>query len=159
MGPEWQVRQATEHDLGLVLHIALQSPSAPQWTPARYREMLTGTSHPAYKRTILVAAEREAVIGFAVVSAVCSVVPAEAELESIAVTPDRRGRGVGGALLDAGIFWAVSQAADRLRLEVRAGNTAALKLYAAKGFASVGLRRRYYAAPLEDAVCMERKVE
>ena len=39
-------------------------------------------------------------------------------------------------------------------LEVRASNTAAQSLYAAHGFTRIGLRRRYYQAPQEDAVVM-----
>ena len=39
-------------------------------------------------------------------------------------------------------------------LEVRASNTAAQSLYAAHGFTRIGLRRRYYQVPQEDAVVM-----
>jgi ribosomal-protein-alanine N-acetyltransferase len=39
-------------------------------------------------------------------------------------------------------------------LEVRAENTAAQKLYQACGFEVIGRRRRYYKAPVEDALLM-----
>lgn len=39
-------------------------------------------------------------------------------------------------------------------LEVRASNDPALALYSSMGFQKVGLRRRYYSKPEEDAVLM-----
>ncbi len=55
---------------------------------------------------------------------------------AIGVVPDRRGRGVGGALLDTLLGAAKSQGFDALSLSVEPGNPAA-RLYERKGF--VGL--------------------
>lgn len=80
----------------------------------------------------------------------------DAELLNLAVTPTERGRGLGRALLDACFAEALVQGADRLFLEVRASNVAALRLYEHAGFARFGIRRGYYTHPREDAVLMSR---
>ncbi len=82
----------------------------------------------------------------------------EAELLTLAVAPEARRRGVGGALLDRCLAEAAAAGADRLHLEVGAANAGALALYARAGFAETGRRRGYYAGPAgrEDALLMSR---
>jgi ribosomal-protein-alanine N-acetyltransferase len=41
-----------------------------------------------------------------------------------------------------------------MTLEVRESNSAALALYASRGFAAVGRRRRYYRDPIEDGLLL-----
>lgn len=53
------------------------------------------------------------------------------------VLPAHRGRGIGGALLDAVIAQAARSGVDRLSLSVEHGNRAAA-LYASRGFVKVG---------------------
>jgi ribosomal-protein-alanine N-acetyltransferase len=70
----------------------------------------------------------------------------EAEILTLAVAPPARGRGLGRALLQAAIARAKAQGAEAVFLEVGADNPHALALYAALGFAKVGLRKAYYAS-------------
>ena len=56
------------------------------------------------------------------------------------VEPAARGRGAGGALLDAAIAWARSRGLDRLELWVTKGNGPAERLYERAGFADTGRR-------------------
>jgi len=67
----------------------------------------------------------------------------EAELLLIAVTPERRGGGIGTQLLEDMINRAAGRGATRLHLEVREGNSA-LRLYQRFGFTPVGRRPAYY---------------
>ena len=69
------------------------------------------------------------IAGFAAASALCAVFPVEAELEILAVAPTLQGCGVGRALLQATFDWAATQNAAILRLEVRASNERALRIY------------------------------
>jgi ribosomal-protein-alanine N-acetyltransferase len=90
------------------------------------------------------------IAGFAVVS----IVAPQAELESIAVAPEFRRRGVARRLFESLQTELKQQKVMELLLEVRASNRAALELYAGCGFQAVAVRSRYYADPMEDAVLM-----
>ncbi len=74
-------------------------------------------------------------LGFSVGKLVAGV----CDLESIAVTPDFRGQGIGRALLVAVADWAQANAATRIELEVRASNIRAIKLYERAGLRREGL--------------------
>lgn len=68
----------------------------------------------------------------------------EAEILTVAVAPERRRDGQGGALLSAAIDAARAAGARRMFLEVSSQNAAAQALYARAGFTQVGRRARYY---------------
>ena len=68
----------------------------------------------------------------------------EAEILTIAVLPELRGRGMGRRLLDAAMAEARRRGAREMFLEVATGNTPAKALYARAGFTRVGQRKRYY---------------
>lgn len=78
----------------------------------------------------------------------------EGELANLAVAPSERGRGIGGALLDAVLGDAASRGIAKLFLEVRESNDSARKLYEARGFEEVGRRKQYYRSPSEDALIL-----
>lgn len=68
-----------------------------------------------------------------------------------------RGRGVGGALVEAAVDWSRKAGAHKLTLQVWPHNEAALRLYRRYGFAEEGLLRRHYRrrnGELWDAVVM-----
>lgn len=68
-----------------------------------------------------------------------------------------RGRGVGSALLVAGIDWARQAGAHKVALQVWPHNQAAIALYEKFGFGREGLLRRHYRrrnGELWDAVVM-----
>ena len=84
----------------------------------------------------------------------------EAHLLNITVTPRCQGQGWARLMLDALAIWAAGQGCETLWLEVRVGNTRALRVYESQGFTRVGLRKNYYPDHLqrEDAVVMSRRL-
>jgi GNAT superfamily N-acetyltransferase len=64
---------------------------------------------------------------------------ARAELVSMYVRPDLRGRGVGGRLVDTFAEWARGRGAERLTVSAYATNAAALALYQSRGFAPLSI--------------------
>ena len=82
----------------------------------------------------------------------------ESEIANIAVAPSARGCGVGARLLDAALTEAVHRGAAMTYLEVRESNTVARRLYASRGFAELGRRRKYYRHPVEDALVLGRPI-
>jgi ribosomal-protein-alanine N-acetyltransferase len=75
----------------------------------------------------------------------------EIHINNLAIRPEWRRQGLGSALLAAVLAEGRRLGAPRATLEVRRSNEAALRLYERAGFRRSGLRRNYYAHPLEDA--------
>jgi ribosomal-protein-alanine N-acetyltransferase len=141
-------------DLDRVIELALSLPQAPQWPRSAYLAALDPEAAPP--RIALVAEDEEtgAVQGFAV----ASLLPPQAELETIAVTPENQRRGVASRIFIAMADELRKALVTEVLLEVRASNSPALAFYRAQGFAITGRRPRYYADPIEDAVLLELRL-
>ena len=83
----------------------------------------------------------------------------EGYIGNVAVLPDFRRRGIADALLQALDELAGDRALRFLTLEVRAGNTPAIRLYEKHGYLRAGIRPGYYSAPKEDALLMTKEFE
>ena len=84
--------------------------------------------------------------------------PPEGEVYRVAVHPGARRRGIGLALMGALELRFAGHGCDRFFLEVRASNTPARRLYESLGYEPIGVRRRYYRAPVEDAILYEKNL-
>jgi ribosomal protein S18 acetylase RimI-like enzyme len=80
-----------------------------------------------------------------------------ARLYSIAVAPGLRGAGIGAALLAAAERGVRRRGREIMRLEVQAGNRAAVRQYERCGYRLTGRRAGYYDSG-EDALCYEKKL-
>jgi ribosomal protein S18 acetylase RimI-like enzyme len=60
------------------------------------------------------------------------------ELISMWVAPEARGQGVGEALIEAVVRWAIDEGATHVTLSVKADNAAAIRLYERAGFTMTG---------------------
>jgi ribosomal-protein-alanine N-acetyltransferase len=69
----------------------------------------------------------------------------EAHLINIAVDAAHRGRGVGEALMVHALRHAAAEGAERVHLEVRETNAAAIALYRRYGFQVIGRAESYYS--------------
>ncbi|MEQ1527083.1 MAG: ribosomal protein S18-alanine N-acetyltransferase [Gallionella sp.] len=80
----------------------------------------------------------------------------EAELLTIGVAASQQRRGLGRSILNGMLAMAQEKNRQRVFLEVRSSNAAAIALYRKVGFSEVGLRRGYYQNKQgrEDAVVM-----
>lgn len=65
-------------------------------------------------------------------------------IHGLAVDPEARGHGAGGALLEAAEEYAHRRGARKITLNVFATNAAARRLYARHGYVQEGLRRREF---------------
>lgn len=101
--------------------------------------------------------QENALVGYALVARL----PFDAELQAIGVDPAHRHLGLGCALMQAVMLKAAEWQSERLLLEVRASNKAAISLYQRFDFKVDGQRKGYYpavqgAAGREDALLMSR---
>jgi ribosomal-protein-alanine N-acetyltransferase len=144
------IRRMCEADLDQVMAIAAGLKEAPHWPRGAYVAGLDKRGTP--RRIALVAEEAEAaiVVGFAV----ASLLPPQAELESIGVLAGEQRRGIGQKLFSVLVDELRAAAASEFLLEVRSSNQAALNFYRSQGWSEIGCRPRYYADPEEDAVLM-----
>ena len=87
---------------------------------------------------------------------ILSLVVGEAHLLNICVSPEWQGQGYGRLLLEHFIELARERGAYQMLLEVRPSNKPALRLYHARGFGQVGIRKHYYpgAHGREDALIL-----
>jgi ribosomal-protein-alanine N-acetyltransferase len=86
----------------------------------------------------------------------CVYAPHEAYIQTIAVAPRSRRRGIGEALLVELLHEAEGRGCNHVDLEVREDNDAALTLYAKHGFRQIAVRRGYYQPSGADALVMRR---
>jgi ribosomal-protein-alanine N-acetyltransferase len=118
------------------------------WPPAAFLHALDG------KHNHYVAARDEGrLIGYAGISRLGRIPPYEYEVHTIGVDPAYQGRGIGRRLLDDLLHFA---SRGEVFLEVRTDNDAAINLYKSVGFATVGVRKRYYKVSGADAYTMKR---
>ena len=94
--------------------------------------------------------------GTIVAFCVCWIIFIELHINTVAVAPAARRRGLATVLLKHVMAEAAARAVTRATLEVRASNTAALKLYEALGFRVTATRSGYYSQPEEDALILWR---
>ncbi len=147
--PAFFVRPMTVADLGAVTAIESENPSP--WTAgqlASERDQDTGWQFVAE------VGASGLVCGF-VCGRSCG---GEGELLKISVALEHRRQGIAAQLVEYTLCYLGEQGVDRCFLELRAANLPAFALYERFGFRRVGLRKNYYASPLEDAILMEKKI-
>ena len=82
----------------------------------------------------------------------------EAFVDDLAVLPKYRRRGIASALLAQAETGAILRGCEKIHLECREGNAAALGLYETRGYQRVGRRKNFYESPREDAILMTMEV-
>lgn len=120
------------------------------WTRGNFEDSL----HAGYSAWLFVADGE--VIGYCVVMMAID----EAHLLNLSIARDRQGQGHGRAFLGATMAAVRERGARSMLLEVRPSNTVGRGLYAATGFAQIGLRKGYYPARRgkEDALVLRREL-
>ena len=131
-------------DIDRVVEIERQSfPTC--WRPDAYARELANPS-----ARYLVAKLGGEVVGYAGMWAILD----EAHITTLAIAPERRGRGIGERLLVALLEAAECAGVKVATLEVRESNAIARRLYNKYGFEPVAYMPGYYSDTGEDAVVM-----
>ncbi len=144
------IRPMVGDDLEQVHEIDVMSFSAP-WPPSSYRfELYENPAGRLWVAESHLPDGKTKVVGMIVVWLIVD----EAHVATLAVHPDKRGRGIGRKLLFTALSDCVGWGARSATLEVRQGNVAAQALYNDFGFEIVGRRTHYYIDNNEDALIM-----
>jgi [ribosomal protein S18]-alanine N-acetyltransferase len=144
-----RLRPMREEDIDAVLDIELRAYPFP-WTRGIFHDCLRA-NYPAW------VLQRDGVIvGYGLLSIAAD----EAHVLNVCAAPEEQGRGHGRRLLRALLQLARGRGAQRVFLEVRPSNPAAIALYHAEGFNEIGRRPRYYPARAgrEDAIVMAKEL-
>ncbi|SNZ12411.1 ribosomal-protein-alanine N-acetyltransferase [Natronoarchaeum philippinense] len=162
-----RVRDAERADL-LAVHSIEKSSFPSPWPLAAFERHL---SSPAFLVAVDGTADGDAAGGTATESidaasvlgyVVADLVPNHGRplghVKDIAVHPDRRGEGVGSALLEAALTALATESVGSVKLEVRVSNESAQSLYQSFGFEPLRRVPRYYDDG-EDAIIMVRQFE
>lgn len=147
-GTATEVRLATTDDTDAVAELERAALGPDAWSPALVADGLAGRVPTVLYLVATTATASpgapgpdDRVVGYAATSIVADL----AELQRIAVAATHRRTGIASDLLVRVEREARSRHADRLLLEVREDNAVACAFYAARGFAEIDRRPRYYA--------------
>lgn len=142
------IRAALPGDLPALMRIERESFGDDAWSESLVASELAGVPRT---RFVAVAESDDGVEGYASLLAVAD----SSDVQRIAVRPDARRCGLGGALLSRLLDQSRARGCARTLLEVRADNAEALALYGRFGFAEIDRRAGYYGGDV-DALVMCR---
>jgi len=140
-----------EEDLSEVMAIEKMSYPNPWPEPSFRGEMGNRPFSNAY---VIVERSKRKIIGYVLFWKV----EEEAQITNIAVHPDYRRRGIARYMLNDILRQIHDQGANYVILEVRPSNLAARMLYNKLGFKVLGIRKKYYRLPEEDALIMGKRL-
>lgn len=136
------IRKARREDIPDILEIEYQSFRYP-WTRTIFDSCIGSDGFLVFSN--------EKVIAYAMVR----VEFGKAHLESIAVLPIYRRKGIGSGLLDACMEYAAAMGARIMELEVRESNAGAVAFYSKHGFEIAAMAKHYYIT--ENAIIMVKR--
>lgn len=144
MNPLMQIRPMRWWDIEQVAALESEIFTESRWTTEQFWSELAQPT-----RTYVVVEDpgpdEQGIIGYAGLF----VLGAESDVQTIAVAPTARGRGIGRVLMEHLMASAREQGATQMILEVRADNEPAIALYQGLGFEVISSRRDYYAPGID----------
>lgn len=141
------VRPMTEADLSEIVQIEQETYSDP-WSRRMFADHL---SSPSSLNLVL---GKEKIIGFACTTFIQQYLMA---IDNLTIRKEDRGKGIGKGFLSQILRQGKQMGIKTFTLEVRESNQAAIRLYSKFGFKTCGWCKRYYQAPVEDALIMIRE--
>jgi ribosomal-protein-alanine N-acetyltransferase len=147
---DFAIRRMQLSDIDAVMAIAESLDTAPHWPRSAYETALNPAATP--QRVALVAELSGQIIGFTI----ASLLPPQAELESIAVSKSQQGYAGGKGLFAALLRELESRQVTEITLEVRSSNETARAFYRSQSLQTCSERKGYYTDTGEGAIIMRR---
>lgn len=144
------IRPVEAADIEQIVLLEPQIFESDAWSESMIRYELS-----ADHRSYFVAVDGNSVVGYAGLLAV----GAEGDVQTIALSEQYRGKGIGRELLNTLIDAARQRQVRQLFLEVRADNANAIALYQSSGFEILGERPGYYQPGNVAAIVMRRNID
>jgi ribosomal-protein-alanine N-acetyltransferase len=138
-------RQATAFDLPVFVSLDKQLFPYSPWSASQYKEeFFSPTRH-----FVVAVDQAQSIVGYAGVFAPGD---AEADILTVGVVPDHRGKGIAKALMALITDWAKAQGSTAMMLEVKTDNKEAIGLYESLGYSQLNVRKDYFGAGLDAQV-------
>jgi ribosomal-protein-alanine N-acetyltransferase len=138
-------REANAFDLPVFVSLDKELFPYSPWSASQYKEEFSSPT----RHFVVAVDEAQSIIGYAGVFAPGA---AEADVLTVGVVPEHRGRGVAKALMALITDWANSQGSTAMMLEVKTDNTDAIGLYEALGYLKLNVRKDYFGPGLDAQV-------
>jgi ribosomal-protein-alanine N-acetyltransferase len=138
-------RQATAFDLPVFVSLDKELFPYSPWSAAQYKEEFSSPT----RHFVVAVDQAQSIVGYAGVFAPGD---AEADILTVGVVPDHRGKGIAKALMALITDWAKAQGTTAMMLEVKVDNSEAIGLYESLGYSKLNIRKDYFGAGLDAQV-------
>jgi ribosomal-protein-alanine N-acetyltransferase len=138
-------RVATAFDLPVFVSLDKELFPYSPWSASQYKEEFSAPT----RHFVVAVDDEQSIIGYAGVFAPGA---AEADVLTVGVVPNHRGKGVARQLMELLTNWAHNQGSTAMMLEVKVDNAEAIGLYESLGYSKLNTRKDYFGAGLDALV-------
>ncbi|CAN2181720.1 RimI Acetyltransferases [Candidatus Nanopelagicaceae bacterium] len=138
-------REANAFDLPVFVSLDKELFPYSPWSSSQYKEEFSAPT----RHFVVAADESQKIVGYAGVFAPGQ---AEADILTVGVVPQHRGKGIARALMALITDWAKAQGSIAMMLEVKIDNPEAIGLYESLGYSKLNVRKDYFGAGLDALV-------
>ena len=138
-------RVATAFDLPVFVSLDKELFPYSPWSASQYKEEFSAPT----RHFVVALDDEQSIIGYAGVFAPGA---AEADVLTVGVVPNHRGKGIARQLMALITDWAHKQGSTAMMLEVKVDNQDAIGLYEALGYSKLNTRKDYFGPGLHALV-------
>ena len=138
-------REANVFDLPVFVSLDKELFPYSPWSASQYKEEFSAPT----RHFVVAVDESQSIIGYAGVFAPGQ---AEADILTVGVVQNQRGKGIAKALMALITEWAKAQGSTAMMLEVKVDNPEAIGLYESLGYSKLNVRKDYFGAGLDALV-------
>ncbi len=138
-------RVATAFDLPVFVSLDKELFPYSPWSTSHYKEEFSAPT----RHFVVAVDDEQSIIGYAGVFAPGA---AEADVLTVGVVPNHRGKGVARQLMELLTNWAHNQGSTAMMLEVKVDNAEAIGLYESLGYSKLNTRKDYFGPGLDALV-------
>lgn len=138
-------REANAFDLPVFVSLDKELFPYSPWSASQYKEEFSSPT----RHFVVAVDQTQSIVGYAGVFAPGN---AEADILTVGVVPEHRGKGIAKALMALITEWAKAQGTTAMMLEVKVDNSEAIGLYESLGYSKLNIRKDYFGAGLDAQV-------
>ena len=138
-------REANAFDLPVFVSLDKELFPYSPWSASQYKEEFSSPT----RHFVVAVDQTQSIVGYAGVFAPGN---AEADILTVGVVPEHRGKGIAKALMALITEWAKAQGTTAMMLEVKVDNSEAIGLYESLGYSKLNIRKDYFGPELDAQV-------